>query len=440
MAKFIIRGGEPLKGAVRIGGAKNAGFKLMIASLLISGEARLLNLSRIGDVEITAEILKALGAKVESRGERTVFVTANNLSGHQIPLRFGKISRTTSLFVGPLLSRFGRAVFPLPGGDALGPRPIERFIAGWKAFGAQVKIKGEAVEVSCSGLKGTNYQFTKPTHTGTEAMIMTAVLAKGKTLLKNVGLEPEIDDMISFLNKAGARIKRLPNRQIKIEGAKVLGGVIHSVMPDRNEAVSYACAALATRGDIIIENARKENLTAFLKKVKEAGGQYEVDHFGIRFWHQNQLRPTDITTQPHPGFMTDWQPLWTVLMTQAKGRSRIIEAVQNFRFQYAGDLNRMGARIKLFNPKIANPENFYNFTLETDQPEFYHAAYVYGPTPLKKIETKFADIRAGATLTVAALIAKGKSILDKVEMVDRGYENLDGRLKELGADIQRIGD
>jgi UDP-N-acetylglucosamine 1-carboxyvinyltransferase len=440
MARFIIEGGRPLKGAVRIGGAKNAGFKLMIASLLTSGETRLLNLSQIGDVQITSQILKALGAKVQSRGERTVFIQTNSLSKPSIPVRFGKISRTTSLFVGPLLARFGQATFPLPGGDKLGSRPIERFIAGWEAFGAKVAFQKNIVKVTSSSLKGSRFRFSKPTHTGTEAIIMTAVLAKGKTILENVALEPEIDDLIAFLKKAGAKIKRLPKRRIVIEGAQSLKGVVHKVMPDRNEAVSYACAALATKGDIIIENAREKDMTAFLKKVRQAGGNFETGSFGIRFWSQNPLKATNITTRPHPGFMTDWQPLWTILMTQAKGESRITETIHNFRFQYVADINRMGGRISLFNPKVKDPESFYNFTLETDSSGNHHAACVSGPTPLKAIKGEFADIRAGATLTIAALVAKGKSVLMKAEEIDRGYENLDGRLRELGARIKREAD
>ncbi|MBN1263330.1 MAG: UDP-N-acetylglucosamine 1-carboxyvinyltransferase [Candidatus Pacebacteria bacterium] len=438
MAKFIVQGGRPLKGSVRIGGAKNAGFKLMIASLLLSGETRLLNLSRIGDVEITAKILTSLGARLESRGERTIFIKAKGLSACEIPLCFGKVSRTAPLFVGPLLARFGRAVFPLPGGDPLGSRPIERFLAGWEIFGCRIKIKKETVRIDCPYLKGGYYRFAKPTHTGTEAMIMTAVLAKGKTILENAALEPEVDDLIKFLNNAGAKIKREPFRRIKIEGVKQLGGVIHSVMPDRNEAVSYACAALATRGDVIIENARVEDMKAFLDKVKEAGGKFAVDSFGIRFWYDKRLRASDIITRPHPGFMSDWQPLWTVLMTQAKGTSRIVETVHNFRFHFANDINRMGGKIEFFNPEPADPETFYNFTLDPDQSENFHGAKIIGPTPLEAVKTEFADIRAGATLTIAALIAKGKSILKKAEEVDRGYEDLDGRLRELGAKIKRV--
>lgn len=438
MAKFIIKGGRPLKGAVRIGGAKNAGFKLMIASLLASGESRLLNVSKIGDVAITRRIIESLDGKVNSPGERTVFINPSGISKYKIPPRFGSISRTTSLFVGPLLARFGKAEFPLPGGDSLGARPIERFIAGFKALGARVKIEKEMVKVSCLHLRGFKYRFAKSTHTGTEAMIMVAVLARGETLIENAALEPEIDDLISFLNKSGAKIKRLSERKIKIEGVNNLKGSIYAVMPDRNEAVSYACAAFGTKGDIIIENARADDLAAFLEKVKMAGGKFEVADYGIRFWYERPLRAVGIVAKPHPGFMSDWQPLWTVLMTQAKGRSQIVETVNNFRFQFADSINKMGGEIQLFNPKIKDPESFYNFTLETDRPEDFHAAYVSGPTPLRSTEMRVPDIRSGATLTLAALIAKGKSILTNVEHIDRGYENLDGRLRELGANIKRV--
>lgn len=437
MAKFIIKGGYPLKGSVRIGGAKNAGFKQMIASLLITGQTRLLNLSQIGDVVTTAEIMRQLGAEVESRGERSVFINADSLNSFRISAKFGKVSRCAPLFVGPLLARFGRVIFPLPGGDLLGPRPIDRSLAGWEAFGATIKKHGQMVEIVCPKLTGTVYSFAKPTHTGTEAMIMTAVLAQGTTVLKNTALEPEVDDLISFLNKSGAKIKRGYSREIKIEGVKSLKGIIYAVMPDRNEAISYACVALATRGDIIVENAREKDIRVFMEKVKEIGGRWETDGFGIRFWYDKPLKATDLVTAAYPGFATDWQPLWTLLMTQAKGRSKVIEAVQCFRFHYANDINRMGGKINLFNPKVANPEKFYEFNLSSDRPEYYHGAYIDGPTPLKAINTTFSDIRAGATMTIAALIARGTSVLEKAEMVDRGYENLDGRLKELGARIKR---
>ena len=437
MAKFIIKGGKPLKGAVRIGGAKNAGFKLMIASLLASGESRLLNISKIGDVETTKKIIRELGVKLSSPGEGTVFINSDSLKTWKIPKDFGYQSRASVMFAGPLLARFGKACLPLPGGDKVGKRPIERHLEGLKTLGVRANFRNDFLELSCSRLRGGRYRFAKNTHTGTETMIMTAVMARGKTLLENAALEPEADDLISYLNKMGAKIKRLSGRKIKIEGVKKLQGVIHRVMSDRNEAVSYACAALGTKGDIIIENAPQKHLTAFLEKVGEAGGRFEKAGYGIRFWYEKPLRATEMTTKPHPGFMTDWQPLWTTLMTQARGESEIIETIYEYRFGFTEDLIKMGAKIELFNPRIANPKKFYNFNLEDDRPENFHAVKVCGPTRLKGMNLKVADIRAGATLTLAALMARGRSILSGIEHIDRGYEDLDDRLRQLGADIKR---
>lgn len=439
-SKYLIKGGKPLKGAVRIGGAKNSSFKLMIASLLAEGESRLLDISRIGDVEITQQVIEILGGQVKKPGKGTIFINPDKIKSFRLPQDFGYKSRASMMFAGPLLARFGQAYLPLPGGDQIGKRPVERHLEGLKALGVKVKNIDGFVQLECSSLKGTKYRFLKNTHTGTETLIMAAVKAKGTTLLENAALEVEIDDLIDFLNKMGAKIKRLPDRVIKIEGVKKLKGTIHKAIPDRNEAVSYACAALATKGDIIIENARAEHLTAFLKKVKEAGGGYETDHYGLRFWYEKPLKATNIVTAPHPGFMTDWQALWTTLMTQAQGQSEIIETVYEYRFAFVEDLKKMGAKIELFNPQVSHPESFYNFNLSDDYHLNFHAARVLGPTPLKGMELKVTDIRAGATLMLAALLAKGESVLLDEGHIERGYEDLDLRLKELGAEIKKIND
>lgn len=440
MTKYIIKGGKPLKGAVRIGGAKNSSFKLMIASLLAQGESRLLDISRIGDVEVTRQVIETLGGTVKSRGKGAIFINPDKLKSCRIPRDFGYKSRASIMFAGPLLSRCGQAFLPLPGGDQIGRRPVDRHLEGLQALGAKIKHLNGFICLESSGLKGCKFHFAKNTHTGTETLIMAAVLAKGTTILENAALEVEIDDLISFLNKMGAKVKRLPGRIIKIEGVKKLKGTIHKAMPDRNEAVSYACAALATKGDIIIENAQEAHLKTFLEKVKEAGGNYETDHYGLRFWYEKPLKATNITTGPHPAFMTDWQALWTTLMTQAKGQSEITETVYEYRFAFTKDLLKMGAKIELFNPQIKNPEQFYSFNLGDDQPDNFHAALVLGPTPLKGNELKVTDIRAGATLMLAALIAKGKSVLWDEGHIERGYEDLDLRLKELGAEIKRVND
>jgi UDP-N-acetylglucosamine 1-carboxyvinyltransferase len=437
--RYIIKGGKPLKGAVRIGGAKNSSFKLMIASLLAGGESRLLDISRIGDVQITSQVIESLGGKVESPGRGTIFINPDFLKSYKIPQDFGYKSRASIMFAGPLLIRFGRAVVPFPGGDKIGKRPIERHLQGLEALGAKIRLADGLIHLECPQLKGTKYRFQKNTHTGTETLIIAAVKAKGTTILENAALEVEIDDLIEFLNKMGAKIKRLPGRRIEIEGVQNLKGTIHKAIPDRNEAVSYACAALATKGDIIIENAEAKHLQAFLKKVKEAGGNYEVGCYGVRFWYSRSLKSTKIITRPHPGFMTDWQALWTTLMTQAKGESEIIETIYEYRFGFVEDLLKIGAKIRLFNPKVKNPQDFYNFNLKDDLPTNYHGARVFGPIPLLGREMVVPDIRAGATLMLAALIAKGKSVLiDEGHHIERGYENIEGRLRLLGVDIKRV--
>ena len=436
--RLIIQGGTPLKGVVRLGGAKNSSYKLMIASLLCSHENRLLNFSRIADVELVKQIIQKLGPKIYSAGERTLFINAAKLGSSIIPQDLGLASRASSLFIAPLLARTKKAIVPLPGGDKIGSRSLDRHFAGLKALGVKLEIKNNLIHASCSQLTGALYTFSKPTHTGTETMIMAAVLAKGKTTLKNAALEPEVDDLINFLNQMGAKITRLANRIIEIEGVKKLKPVIYKVMPDRNEAVSYAIAALITRGDIIVENAREKDLTAFLAKLQKTGAGIEKADYGLRFFYQKPLTAVDITTEPHPGFMTDWGPLWSVLATQCRGTSRIIETVFTSRFQFVKDLQSMGAKIKFFQPQAANPEEFYNFNLEDDRPDNFHGIKVSGITPLMGETITITDIRAGATLALAGLAAQGQTILTGLEHIDRGYENFAGRLLKLGAKIRRI--
>ncbi|OGJ22346.1 MAG: UDP-N-acetylglucosamine 1-carboxyvinyltransferase [Candidatus Pacebacteria bacterium RIFCSPHIGHO2_01_FULL_46_10] len=435
---FIIHGGKPLFGSVRLGGAKNASFKLMIASLLAKGETRLLNFSHIKDVEITREILEELGASTRNAGERTVFISTQGLHSHVIPEKYGKLSRASILFLGPLLARFCKAVVPFPGGDQIGARPIDRHLDGLIALGAKIHRTASTIEAECDGrLHGTTYTFEKSTHTGTETMIMAAVLAEGKTVLNNVALEPEIDDLIEFLNNMGAKIQRHANRVIEVEGVKELTPTIHRIMPDRNEAVSYACAAIATHGDIIVENARHQHLKAFLDKLDEMGAGYEVGTYGIRFFAKNGLKAVDVVTAPHPGFMTDWQPLWAVLLTQTQGKSVIHETVSENRFQYVPLLQNMGAEIRLFNPEVKKLEDVYEFDVSHGPPEGYRAAEITGVSPLKAGEFTVPDLRAGATLVLAGLVARGTTTLHNIEQIDRGYEELDSRLRGMGAEIVR---
>jgi len=433
--KYIINGGQPLHGAVRLGGAKNASFKLMIAASLADSKSRLLNLSQIGDVDITQKTLQALGCQVSYCGERTLFIQPAPFKSVEIPQFSGEKSRASTLFASVLIAQKGEAIIPHPGGCVLGERPIDRHLDALKSLGVKIHSDSKAIHLKAPKLIGSTYRFSKKTHTGTESFILAAVKAQGTTVIQNAGLEPEIDDLILFLNNMGANILRQKDNII-IKGVKKLTGTIHRTMPDRNEAVSYAVAALATQGDIVVEDAREKDLTYFLDKLNDINAGYQILDYGIRFFYQGQLKATDIKTQPEPGFMTDWQPLWAILMTQAQGESHIIEAVHNNRLQYTQQLNQMGAKIKLYNPPVSHPEKYYEFD-QANNDQNYHAAKIIGSTTLTPQKLTVPDLRAGATLTIAALIANGRSEIDNISHIERGYENLDGRLRQLGADIQK---
>lgn len=433
----MIRGGTPLRGCVRAGGAKNASYKLMIAALLGSDESRLLNLPNISDVTMVSEVMQSLGAEVVSAGEQTLFIRPQGLNSAQIATEYGEASRASTLFLGPLLAKFGRAELPLPGGDKIGKRPLERHLDGLQAMGVTLTQENGILLAQTQGLKGTTYRFNKNTHTGTETLILAAVLAQGKTVLENAAEEPEVDDLITFLNAMGARIRRRAFRVIEIEGVTHLTGAIHKIMPDRNEVVSYACGAIASKGDIVVENARAEDLTAFLTKLQEAGAGFEVGQYGIRFFYQGALRATDVETQIHPGFMTDWQPLWATLVCQAEGDSIIHETVMQNRFQYVETLVKMGAKILPLQPRVPNPDEFYNFEWADSQPNDIHAIKISGPTLFLGGEFAVHDLRAGATTLLAAISGTGTTTLHQIEQIERGYQNLETKLRSLGANIER---
>jgi UDP-N-acetylglucosamine 1-carboxyvinyltransferase len=437
MTSFRIQGGTPLKGAVRLGGAKNASFKLMIAAACAEGESRLLNMSKIGDVEVTYKTLEAIGVHVSRPGDNTVYVVGDGLATHMIPKFTGEKTRAATLFAGLLLNKKRAAVIPLPGGCALGDRPIERHLDGLAAMGATVRLTEVGIEMEApAGLHGATYRFPKKSHTGTEALIIAAVLAKGETVIENAALEPEVDDLIAFFNNMGAQVTR-EHDVIRIQGVPKLHGATHYVMPDRNEAVSYATMAIATKGDIIVEGARARDLRAFLDKLDEVGGRYEEAAYGIRFWYEQPLQATDIVTAPEPGFMTDWQPLWTTMMTQAIGESHVVEAVTQHRLAFTDQLRDMGASITYYDPEPADPAEFYQFNYP-ERVSYPHAAKIVGPAILKGSHMQVPDLRGGATLVMAAIMAEGESVIDNVELIDRGYEKFDERLASLSARIERF--
>lgn len=448
MEKLVIKGGRQLKGEVSVSGSKNEALKALVAACLTDKKVIVENIPLISDFFLMAEIIEELGGKVVIKGH-TAEIQIAKFKGSKISLEKAAQIRTSSMFLAPLLARTGKAMVPNPGGCRIGARPIDRVVTGLRKMGVllaydstdgyfHAEIKNNSGETS--RLKGTRYRFEKNTHTGTETLMLAAVLADGKTVLENAAEEPEIDELISFLNKMGAKIKRVKPRMIEIEGVPSLNGARFSITPDRNEIVTFAIAAIITGGDVLIKNADSEKLTDFLDKLRIVGGGFAEQKNGIRFYANGELSPTDILTLPYPGFMTDWQGPFAVLMTKAKGTSVIHETVYENRFGYVSELKKMGANIKLFNPVIKNPKAFYNFNQSDDSKKYRHAAKIKGPVNLHNGVLEISDLRAGATLVLGALAAKGTSVIFGVEHLDRGYEQFESRLASLGADIKRITD
>lgn len=439
MDKFITRGGKKIEGNIIVSGAKNVALKALVAACLTNDEVVIKNVPLISDLMVMIDIIKEIGGKIKIT-DHTVSIKLEKIHSPKIPLDKAAGVRTSFMFMVPLLVRMRKAIIPNPGGCRIGARPIDRVIDGVRKMGIDVYYDSSDgyFHAKIKKIKGVSYRFEKNTHTGTETLILLAVLAEGKTILENAAEEPEIDKLISFLNQMGADIKRINSRTIIINGVEKLHGAEFVIDSDRNEIVTFAIAAIITEGDIFIENASEIELKAFLDKLKEAGGGFEIKKGGIRFYYKNGLKATRIITSSYPGFMTDWQSAWAVLMIKAKGTSVIHEAVYENRFGYVTELKKMGAHIELFNPKVDNPEKLYNFNIKDDKKEYLHAIKINGPIDLHNGIVNISDLRAGATLVLAALAAKGKTVIFGIEHLDRGYERFEERLKVLGADIERV--
>lgn len=440
MEKFIINGPTVLHGDVTIAGAKNVALKAIVTSLLTDDEIVVHNMPQIRDVHLMLDVVKSLGAQVTVDGN-TIRIKDGNTKGTIVPLEIGARLRTSSIVLGPMLSRYGNAKIPNPGGCRIGARPIDRHIEGLKLMGATIEYdsKDGYFHAHAEHLHGAQISFLKNTHTGTETLILAAVLADGTTILKNAAEEVEIDDLIALLTAMGANITRSGNREITIVGVPKLHGTEYAIMSDRNEEVTFAIAALVTKGDITVHHSQRHNMKAFLEAFEKAGGVYKlIDDTTTQYFYDKPIQPVDIVTGSHPGFMTDWQAPWALLMTQAAGISTIHETVFENRFLYVEELRKMGADIAYFNPVVNNPKNFYNFNWEDKATETHQAIRITGPTPLHNAITSMSDLRAGATVVLAAIIAQGQSYIYGVEQIDRGYEHIDERLQSLGASIERI--
>ncbi|MCL6096484.1 MAG: UDP-N-acetylglucosamine 1-carboxyvinyltransferase [Patescibacteria group bacterium] len=441
MEKLIIKGGRKLKGEISISGSKNVALKALVAACLTDEEVIIENVPLISDFLIMTEIIKELGGKVEIK-DHLVSIKLENFKKNRISLDKAAEIRTSFMFLAPLLAREGKAIIPNPGGCRIGARPIDRIVDGLKSMGVDIDYISEDgyFHATCNpkkGLSGTKYRFEKNTHTGTETMILAAVLAKGKTVLENAAQEPEVDELIELLVKMGASVKRTALRTIVVEGVRKLHGATFRISPDRNEIVTFAVAAVITGGDIFIKGIKREGLSDFLNTLEKAGGGFEEKRNGIRFYYKGELSATDVDTSFYPGFMTDWQGPWAVLMTTARDVSTIHETIYENRFSYVNELKKMGAHIELYNPKVSNPNKFYNFNISDDK-NYFHAEKIFGPTSLHNGVINVADLRAGATLVLAALIAKGESVVFGIEHLDRGYEQFDKRLRSLGANVKRV--
>lgn len=439
MEKLVITGGIALHGNLRVSGAKNAALKVLVAACLTSEKVIINNVPLISDFYVMVDILEELGATV-SLNDHTVTIQMKKFTKKGISIEKAALARASVMFIAPLLVRTGEALIPNPGGCRLGARPVDRLIEGVENMNTAIQYLSEDgyFHAKTNGLKGIDYTFAKNTHVGTETMILAAVCAKGTTVLKNAAEEPEIDDLISLLNNMGGNVTRSNKREITIQGVEKLHGGQVTIQPDRNEIVTFAVAAIVTKGDIFIEDAQKVDLEAFLEKLDQANGGYEKKENGIRFFYKGEFQAVDVITAIYPGFMTDWQAPWVVLMTQANGVSTVHETVFENKLGYIKDLKKMGAKVQLFNPEVSRPEELYNFNLSDNDPSYYHAVKITGPKHLHDGVLTTLDIRAGAAVVLAALAAKGTSTIFGVEKLDRGYEQFETRLAQVGAKIERI--
>ncbi len=417
MSKFIITGQKPLGGEIEVKGAKNSALKIIPASILSEETITIKNLPQIEDIGKALELLSYLGANIR-HGDSEVEINTKSIDKSDLEPKLADKFRTSLMFVGPLLARFKEVRFPHPGGCVIGAggRPIDLFLEGFQALGAEIKVKGKFYEIKAKELKGATYFFSTVSVTGTESLMMTATLAKGTTTLQNCAMEPEIKALADYLNSNGAKIKGAGSPTIVIEGVKKINASTFKIVPDRIETGSFAIMAAATKSDITITKCQPEHLLSLLTIFKKIKINFEFGKDWIRVKPSKTILPYSIKTHEYPGFPTDLQSPYTVLMTQAQGSSTIHETIYDRRLLYIDMLSQMGASIIMCDP---------------------HRVVVSGPSNLYAKKLISPDIRAGIALVIAALIAKGTTEIDNIYQIDRGYENIDQRLRDLGADIVR---
>lgn len=434
MSQITINGGKPLTGRVDLKGSKNLVTKAMVAALLGDTPSTLFDVPFISDVEVVSRLLNLHGVTI-NHDERTGDMILDPSRVEQARMTdidaYAGSSRIPILFCGPLLHRLGEAFIPGLGGCEIGSRPVDFHFDVLRSFGAVIEKHPGGTRLSApEGLKGTKIELPYPSVGATEQVLLTATIAEGKTELTGAAIEPEIIDLISILQKMGAIISVDTDRVIRIEGVKSLKGFTHRAIFDRNEAASWAAAALATGGDIYVAGAKQVEMMTFLNVYRKVGGQLEIGDDGIRFYHPgSELQPVVIETDVHPGFMTDWQQPLVVALTQAQGLSIVHETVYEQRFGFTDALKQMGANIQIYRECLGgHPCRF-------GQRNFNHSAVVSGPTKLLGADIRVPDLRGGFSHVVAALAAEGESNVSNVQLISRGYERFLQKLEDLGADF-----
>ena len=421
MDKFVIRGGNPLVGTVRISGAKNSALPCMAAAILTEDEVTLENIPQVRDIETERRLLASMGAEVElgyGRAQHRTTICCRTLSDPEAKYEIVKTMRASSLVLGPLIARTGMARVAMPGGCAIGGRPIDLHIKGLEKMGAVITQEHGYLQARADRLKGAHLVFDRITVTGTEDLLMAAVLAEGETLMENCAREPEVADLAALLIAMGAKIEGACSSTIRVQGVEKLHGARYRINPDRIEAGTFLIAGAITRGDLIVANCNPAHLSAVITKLEEAG--VRVDILGpdtVRVRADGALRATDISTEEYPGFPTDMQAQYMALATQSEGVSAVKENIFENRFMHVQELVRMGANIKVDGSM----------------------ATVRGPARLSAAAVMCSDLRASASLVLAALVADGESILDRVYHMDRGYERFEEKLRGVGAQIRRMG-
>jgi UDP-N-acetylglucosamine 1-carboxyvinyltransferase len=418
MEKIVIRGGNRLEGSVQTSGAKNAALPLMYASILTGEEIDLHRIPCLKDIRTAKQLLLQLGVQLDDLSAGTLKIKAREIIDHMAPYEMVKTMRASVLVLGPLMAREGRAIVSLPGGCAIGARPIDQHLKGLEAMGADIKLEGGYVHAKARKLRGADFTFDLNTVTGTENLIMAASLAEGTTVLRNCAVEPEINELADLINEMGGSVDISNPETIVIEGKDQLHGAKHQIMPDRIEAGTHLIAGAITRGDVRVCECEPTHLLPLLEKLEEAGLKVEIGEREVRVVSNGRMKSSDVTTNPYPGFATDLQAQYMALMALADGQCMITENVFENRFMHVQELVRMGARIKVS----------------------ARTAELQGVEQLSGAHVQATDLRASACLILAGLAAKGVTEVHRAYHLDRGYERIEEKLRKLGADISRETD